>query len=412
MSLNFRQTWTGEPHTVTGGTLVDEAIRSDLLKFVEAFENLAGSGVPLPNPDGEVPEGTTVADVIELVEESDESADRTNFLEAYEALIEDEDFPTREEANDVSFVEFVEEIDPKIEEAFSSLPFAFNEETGGLAQNVGQPCFLGEGRPPEDPDEPCDEQDQPEFDGTQTYFSSGIIPYEGAQGNTFNVKLADDIDPGTYNFYCAVHGFLQSTEVEVRPEGSDIPSQEEVNQQVAREIDEASKPVEELYQRAIDDNEITVVGEEGDQTVEGPFSGLYTPQSDHVLINEFVPKNLEVEAGEPITWKLMGVQHTISFGVPDYFPIIEFQDNGNVRLNPRLEQAAGGAKKAPEFPDDSPPALKFDAGTYDGSGFWSTGLVSHPTSGYVEFTMRISEPGTYDYACLIHPPMVGKVEVT
>ncbi len=414
MKLNFRQTWTGEPHTVTGGTLVDEAIQNDLLKFVEAFENLAGAGVELPNPDaGELPESITVGSVIETVEESEESEDRTNFLESYDALIEEEDFPTRDEADDVPFMEFVGDVDPKIEEAFSSLPGAFSEETEGIAQNVGQPCFLTEGRPPEDPDEPCDEQDQPEFDGSQTYYNSGIIPYEGAQGNTFDVQLADDIDPGTYNFYCAVHGFLQSTQVEVRPEGSDIPSQEEVNQQAAREIDEQSGPVEELYERAIDSGEMTIAGPEGEQTIEGPFAGLFTPDSDHVAINEFVPKNLEVEAGEPITWTLMGVEHTISFGVPEYFPIMEFQENGNVRLNPRLDQVAGGAEEPPE-PDEEevPLALSYDAGTYDGSGFWSTGLIGHPENGYLEVTLRIAEPGTYDFACLIHPPMVGKIEVT
>ncbi len=56
------------------------------------------------------------------------------------------------------------------------------------------------------------------------------------------------------------------------------------------------------------------------------------------------------------------------------------------------------------------PPPTFDGGTYNGEGPWSSGLIGSPP--YLEYTMRISEPGTYDYACLIHPPMVGTIEVT
>jgi plastocyanin len=30
----------------------------------------------------------------------------------------------------------------------------------------------------------------------------------------------------------------------------------------------------------------------------------------------------------------------------------------------------------------------------------------------VDYTLRFSEPGSYQFACLIHPPMVGTVNVT
>ena len=63
-----------------------------------------------------------------------------------------------------------------------------------------------------------------------------------------------------------------------------------------------------------------------DDPVEGPFAGL--PGADHTAINEFIPRNMTVKAGEPITWKMMGSDHTISFNVPKYFPIMEFLDDG------------------------------------------------------------------------------------
>jgi len=34
------------------------------------------------------------------------------------------------------------------------------------------------------------------------------------------------------------------------------------------------------------------------------------------------------------------------------------------------------------------------------------------SDAYVKYTLRFSTPGTYRYACLIHPPMVGTVTVT
>ncbi len=43
---------------------------------------------------------------------------------------------------------------------------------------------------------PRPQQEQPEFTGPQSYYNSGIIPYEGQQGNEYRVKLADDIEPG------------------------------------------------------------------------------------------------------------------------------------------------------------------------------------------------------------------------
>jgi hypothetical protein len=107
-------------------------------------------------------------------------------------------------------------------------------------------------------------------------------------------------------------------------------------------------------------------------------------------------------------------RHTISFGVPRYFPIIEFQRDGNVRFNPKLDPPAGGAEEF-DVPEEeryggSPEPIEFDGGTYDGTGFWSSGTID--ADPYIEYSMRITRPGTYKYACLIHPPMVGTVEVT
>ena len=208
----FKQIWTGEPHTVTGGTMVDTMMKEaeHWIPFFESFEALLASGVELPDP--EAPEGAW-KDALKAVEDSKEDPNRTKFLDAYDAIVEGgSKLPPRNKPGDISAADAVGIVD-KESEAFleeSGLPWALDENDKGsfVTQNAGQKCFLNRGAPPKKATTPCKaaDQEQEPFDGTQTYYNSGIIPYEGPQGNTFRVELDGDIDPGSYYFYCAVHG--------------------------------------------------------------------------------------------------------------------------------------------------------------------------------------------------------------
>ena len=82
------------------------------------------------------------------------------------------------------------------------LPTFFPEGQGDVHQNAVQPCFLATGEPPSDPATPCPKTSQPAFNGGQTYYNSGFLP----EGDTFKVKLSSDIKPGTYSYYCNLHG--------------------------------------------------------------------------------------------------------------------------------------------------------------------------------------------------------------
>ena len=412
----FKQTWTGEPHTVTGGTLVDEMMRKGgpLLAFFTAYEGLLAAGVDVPDPEVEG-EDIPWADVLRTVERAEEEPASAEFFDAYDALVEqDVGFPPRDDPGDATVADIDKALGPLEEEVFesNSLPWAIDETDDGeafITQNAGQPCYIDSGKPPKDTDEPCadDDQRQPAFDGKAAYYNSGMIPYEGQRGNTFEVELADDIEPGDYWFYCAVHGPGQSTKVNVVDAGTDVPSAEEVSREARQEISDFSRPMLEAFRDARD-GEIEVDGE----TLEGPFSGLPVPV--HGTINEFVPRTIETEVGEPVTWKIMGADHTITFDVPEYFPIMRFARNGEVTFNPRLQEPAGGSPPIPTNDHDGPPGTgpprEVDGGTYDGSGFFSSGLFGGEP--FATYTLRFSKPGTYKYACLLHPPMVGTVEVT
>ncbi|HVF31805.1 MAG TPA: hypothetical protein VM933_02100 [Acidimicrobiales bacterium] len=406
-TVEFKQTWTGEPHTVTGGTTVDELLADGgpWVDFFEGFDALLSSGADLPSPDD--PGDATVGDFARAVAAAGDAEAREQMVRGYDGLVGlGIGIPPLDEGSAQPFAELVELIEVKSEEFFARLPHAFNEDQ--LAQNVSQPCYLDEGGPPEDPKTACDENDQrqPAFTGRQSYYNSGVIPYEGERSNTFEVEIADDAELGSYLFYCAIHGLGQKSEIEVVAAGSDIPDQSAVNRRIREETKVMTDELTTRFEDA-EDGEISLPG--ADEPVKGPFAGL--PGADHTAINEFVPRNRTVKAGEPITWKMMGSDHTISFDVPKYFPIMEFLDDGTVRINPKLQPPAGGAvayEEPEERTGEGPPA--HDGGTWDGSGFWSSGLIG--AQPYLDYTMTITKPGTYSYACLLHPPMVGRIKVT
>jgi plastocyanin len=353
----FKQAWTGEPHSVTMGTLVD-----NLVELVDPYIERMKGGEPLP-----------------------------------------------------------EEEPPEVEEAGRPLPFMFGESFEEVNQLAAQPCYIETGDIPADVQEPCEEQTLPAFKGTETYYNSGFIPYEGSGGNEFRVPLSEDIDEGTYYFYCNYHGSLMSGAITVVGEGESIPSQEEVNRQAREEIEVAAQPLRDELEKA-KNGELEIPEEEagflrrsghlkpGTNFFRGNLSGLYAESSFVGGINEFIPKEIEARAGEKVTWINLG-QHTISFDVPRYFPIISVEDDGTVVYNPRISPAAGGAPDPPEpnFEAENPEPVVIDAGTWDGEGFFSSGLIL--ADPFVEYSITFSKPGTYKYACLIHPPMTGTVTV-
>ena len=67
-------------------------------------------------------------------------------------------------------------------------------------QGPANPCFLDTGDFPLDT--PCPTAAQPDFNGTQSVYSSGWLGGD----KDFTVKLADDIKPGTYKWICLLHG--------------------------------------------------------------------------------------------------------------------------------------------------------------------------------------------------------------
>lgn len=383
-TVEFKQSWTGEPHSVTLGSYVSE----ELEPLVKLFENVEETG-KLPNEEPK------------------------------------------------EFAEF-------------DLPYALGGEDD-VNQNAARPCFVEDaaftGAFPGDATTPCPETEQPEFSG-QPIYSSGIIPFEGVDGNTFTVKLSEDLEPGTYTYYCNVHGALQWGAIEVKEKGAEIPSASAVAKQARAEANDWSDPFIRRHRDAVAGRKV-----EGGEP-ESPMSvvakgknlvGVPTPFfEDNAfrfgVLNEFVPRNTTGKVGEPVTWTFIS-GHTLSFNVPKYFPVFTVADDGKVSMNPKItppiifpsppdrSEGPGGGDAESEGGGDPegggegggdsggdeggeggpPPEPNRLAIEWDGKGFASTGM------GYGDLdtlSITFTKAGTYPFACLIHPQMVGKVTIT
>lgn len=112
-----------------------------------------------------------------------------------------------------------------------------------------------------------------------------------------------------------------------------------------------------------------------------------------------------------MTWSFVGgwAGHTVSFDVPAYFAQIVVEDDGTVVFTDEAYEPVNSPPlpEEPEEPEEGPPEpVLVDAGDWDGEGFVSSGVLWG-----MDYRLRFTTPGTYRYACLIHPQMVGTVEV-
>lgn len=342
-TIVFDQQWTGEPHTVTLGSLVDR-VSARIAAVERKYADLDEATAP-------------------------------------------------EEVLDRAEAEYVE--------ASRLLP-SFDPYRNAGAANWLQPCYLTRGSPPTDSDTACPKREQPAFTGRENYYSSGFIAPSGSTGNTYRLPLADDADPGTYRFICIVHPDMVGRLI-VKPEEEDVAPPSDVNAAAREQIEELARPLRKAFATAKAGR--ATYGD--DVRIRLPMGGYHSSDVYTVALDEFIPKTIKARVGEPVTWTLVG-PHTVSFGVPRYVPIYVVSSDGTVRRNAVVDRAAGGSPKAPPV-DFEHETYRIDGGTWDGSGFISSGLLgSEPFSLY---TLRFAKPGRYRYACLVHPPMVGTLIV-
>lgn len=354
--VNFRQTWTGEPHSVTMGKVVDDLFQyGELFEKYESEEEAKAGGVP--------------QETIDLVNET---------FTKLPAMVGD------------GYDTFAPGAEPCYVATYEAIPaFSLPGDDGGHVPGVQCPA-RGDA--------------QPRFTGRDGLYNSGFIPPDGERANVFELPIAEDAEPGTYRYFCNYHWVGMSGEVEIVAAGADIPSQQEVSRQGRREIEADAKVARQRVEEAR-----KAKGKVGDLPL--PLAGREADEDFAVIINEFLPRKVATKVGEPVTWTFDGIDHTVSFNVPKYFPIFTVKESGEVFWEPESYEPVGWS--VPERADradgeEEPPPRNVDVGEWDGkSGFHSSGALSPGDT----FTVTFTKAGTYPFACVLHPQMVGTVEV-
>jgi plastocyanin len=285
------------------------------------------------------------------------------------------------------------------------IPFVFPEEEVPidqleLNQSAAQPCFVTTGFAPAKA--ACKDQDQPEFDGTASIYNSGFL----ASDETFDVELADDVAPGTYQFICLVHGPEMRGKITVVDDDAKVQTPAEVK---AAGDKAQAELVDQL--RAVVDK---TTAEAATGAVQAGVSGEEIPAEAIV----FAPDEVSIPVGGTVTWT-MGF-HTVSFNHPESARVDVVRDkDGTVHLNKETFAPANSPKYSPpesegegegEGDEESePPPVTIDAGKWDGDGFHSSGFIE--AHGDTFYKLTFTKAGTYKYICLIHPDMEGTVKV-
>ncbi len=118
--------------------------------------------------------------------------------------------------------------------------------------------------------------------------------------------------------------------------------------------------------------------------------GLNDPKDPNIAVLEFLPESVKVATGTTVTWEIAGPEpHSVTFVPPG---------------------------------TDVPPSAETDpslfspttaTGPFDGTTLANSGVLPLGAATTVQtFSMSFGKTGSYTYYCVLHPNMVGTVQVT
>ncbi len=280
----------------------------------------------------------------------------------------------------------------RVEEIFGSLPAMLPEGPGDANQVSVNPCFVTEGEIPADATKACDVQEPEPFTGTEVFYNSGFLP----DGETFELTLADDIAPGSYVGFCMLHFVEMTSEIEVVADDVEVPDAAAVAEEGQQQLDAWAASLA----TAVSDAESAATP----GVVQG---GIGAEDAGPTLGTEFVPGDAAIKAGESVQWNLAG-PHTISFNAPESARVL-INKGGDGQYHLVEEAVAPAGYEPPPPPEGEPdgPPPTVEGGTFDGTGFLSSGILFDQP-----FKVTFSTAGTYEYVCLIHPEMEGTITVS
>lgn len=214
--------------------------------------------------------------------------------------------------------------------------------------------------------------------------NSGFV---GGNPPTFTVTFPK---VGTFVVRCAVHPRMRGT-ITVLPTGAKGVSKPAALRRAARR------------QKAADARTALRLARTATRAARRGTVVQIGPGSRGVDLLAFFPKLRTVPAGTDVTFQMKSADeiHTVTFGPDAYVDQVE---------------QGFGRDLDPEgvFSSDAPGTTPALSPTTHGNGYLNSGLLTSPgTPGLPKaFTVRFSTPGTYEYRCIVHPEMKGRIAVT
>jgi plastocyanin len=215
-----------------------------------------------------------------------------------------------------------------------------------------------------------------------TYDGSGFVTSD----LTFGPAKSYDVvftKPGAYAYRCVIHPSMSGTVMVVGP-GQAADTQETLDSRSAREFQTALADLKAIAgDWAARPSTVTTLPDgsaEHDVTIAGA-----TTFGD---VQQYFPANITVAAGDSVHWRsLVYTPHTVTLG--------DFPSGPISPDNPLVAARAQPAE------------------SYDGTGFWNSGVIGIDWAAGLDFTVRFSKPGTYSYYCVLHRSQgqVGMVTV-
>lgn len=239
------------------------------------------------------------------------------------------------------------------------------------------------------------------YSGT-AFVGSGVMSNvpAGPPGTPPNDNFTLTFDtPGTYEYVCLLHPPMKATITVVDATVADVSSQAEIDAMAAAE----EAPLRAQIERIVEAGQ-KVRSEPGPNGttiyyVQAGAGGW--PATAQTF--DFLAKDITIQEGDTVVWT-SEMFHNVTFHPGRMHPIFIIpkpQDQGPpiISLNPEVV-----------FPHKP-------AGVFDGTGFWSSGIIgidTMPLPGGKTFSMTFGKAGTFKYMCAIHRTlgMTGSVTVT
>jgi len=269
--------------------------------------------------------------------------------------------------------------------AAEKVPDLLPEGPGDAFQSAAQPCYQATGVPPKKNVCPVHTGD---FAGTESLVSSGWLDPNAP----FTLKISDSAKPGTYNFYCQLHGPDMGGTLTIAAKDASIPSPAEAKTTGDNEL------------RADTAKLASAVTSLSKATAKSALAGAFNPAFQNGAVAAFGPSNVSIPVGGKVTWTING-PHTIYFNAPtDAQQLRVAAPDGSVHFNPKAAAPVGG----PGAPEK---AGLFNGGSWNGVGQHSSGAIISFPPDIFRYSLTFTKAGTYNFICTFHTNMKGTVTV-